>query len=512
MADNDQTRQERKLAEAHAIKSEQVSIRFSRQIHLAKRDWDKMLDFTMKFSITQDQRKAYMDNIQQFKRQGKLPYEIIAKGEDPQAERPRTWADDWELWIRNQYAMKISECTSISEVGGMMLEDTRGDFRRSLWHPSVFIRGIRGGISAIIEGDPGTGKTMFACQELIEPASKIPNLQIVSNIAIKSFSGGPVPDNVKYASNVPRALRLAIEHSLAGIQARAQAELDGDPDKLAELDRFPHLTLWFIDEAGISRDKHDAMSDQWKTLRHITMISRKLKIMQFVIYQFDDAPDDLRKLAHHQFRKPDLHHLDYVKFSIRTICPEITLTGVLDDRGRAAIGMPYVEYDTDDTAGMAMDEFDTQAMLDYVNAIAKDGAIGSEGQFKRCLEYIAMIENRSFSISTKEGDMFFLYRVKRYCEAEAERLQREAKAAKTKKHKEQLESDAKVMKSYTRWPFLCRMAKARYPDRNFYAESTLQREFKKLEKKFPQIMDMEAYPDVETVGTSEAARPDTAEA
>jgi len=496
---------ERKLAEAHGIKAEQVSKAFEKMLPRAKRDWGMMLEFTTKFSITEDQRISWLRNIQEYERKGKIPEEIIAKGSHPQDERPRTFVDDWEIWIRNQFALKISQCTSISEVGGMMLVDPSSGFRRSLWNDNVFIRGIRGGITGICKGDPGTGKTMFVCQEMIGPLSHVKNMQIVSNIAIKSFSGKKAPPNVHYASTIPKSLRLAIQHALKGIHyitdieeqiaeaimryentAKLEKELER---RKKELKKYPYLTAWFVDEAGISKDKHDAMSDEWKTQRHITMISRKLKIFQMTIYQFDDAPDDIIRLAHLLYWKPSLFSLDHVRFSIRHICPEITLTGVLDDVKRKEYGMPYVEYDTDDTSGMSPDAFDTQAMLQYINSIAVDGAIGSEAQFKRALEYIDIVENKALTISTHDGDIYYLYRIKKYYEGESERLKAESEKARTKSRASDLLTDSKVFKSYTRWPFLCRMAKARYPERNWYTE-TVKREFEKLEKKYPDIADM----------------------
>jgi len=496
---------EKKLADAHGIKAEQVTKAFEKMLPRAKRDWKMMLEFTTKFSIAEDQRLAHLKKIQEYDRKGLLPEEILAEDSHPQDERPRTFSDDWEIWIRNQFAVKVSQCTSISEVGGMMLVDPSSGFRRSLWNDNVFIRGIRGGITGICKGDPGTGKTMFVCQEMIEPLSHVKNMQIVSNIAIKSFSGKKAPENVHYASTIPKSLRLAIQHALKGIryiteieEQIAEAIMNYDnPGKLEaelekrkkEIKKYPYLTAWFVDEAGISKDKHDAMSDEWKTQRHITMISRKLKIFQMTIYQFDDAPDDIVRLSHLLFEKPDLFSLDHVTFSIRHICPEITLTGVLDDVKRKEYGMPYVEYDTDDTSGMSADAFDTQAMLQYINSIAVDGGIGSEAQFKRALEYIDIVENKALTISTHDGDMYFLYRQKKYYEAESDRLKAESEGAKTKSRKGDLLTEAKVFKSFTRWPFLCRLAKARYPERNWYTE-TLKREFDKLEKKYPDIADM----------------------
>lgn len=487
--------QEAKLAEAHGIKAEQVAKAFIKQLTTARRDWDKMMEFTQKFAVTADDRMSMLSKIQDYKRLGFLPYEIIANGEKAENERAKTFADVWEVWIRDQYAEKMSRCTSISEVGGMMLADIAGDFNRSLWAKDVFIRGMKGGKTGICKGDPGSGKTDFVLQEIVLPLLQLRNVLIITNICMKTYCGRDLPGDIVYAATIPDALRAAINHKLRGIQYLENAEDDAErAERENELDRYPFLAVWIVDEAGLSKDKHNAMSEEWKTQRHLTMISRKLGIFQMTIYQFDDAPDDIVKLASHIYRKPGTHAQELTTFTITAICPETTLSGILGWKQRRDLGMEYIEYDTDDTAGMSVSGFNTSAALDHVNHLAKSKAIGSKEQLLRLLEYIDRLESESFGISTEESDFFFLYRIRASCTLEAERLKAEAAGLKGGKQKTALLEESKAVKAYTRWPFLCRMAKARYPERGFFPE-TLKREFAKLEERYPNIMTMEYMPE-----------------
>lgn len=479
--------QERKLQKAHSLKSEQLARDFEKQLPVAKRDWNKMMEFTMKFAKEKDSRLSYMHNIQEFKRQGLYPEEVLARGANASDEKPRTFADDWEVWIRNEYSVMMSVNTSISEVGGAQLARVEPDMRRSLMAENIFTIKMRGGKTAIVTGEMGSGKTDMILQEVVLNKYETPNIQIVTNICITDFDGGEIPDNVKYAATIPQALRFILQHCLKKFDYLDEAKNDKDLKKRQEwVDKYPFLTVWVVDEAGVSNSKHDAMSKSWKTMRNLVKLSRKMKAMKIAIFQFDEAPDDLVRSATHLFHKLGTDYIDCVKFSIKGVVPTITLSGLLGWEQRRDIGMPYIGFDTDDTAGMSLDEFDTQAALDYINAIGDGKPLGSRVQFQRFIEYLDLLENKGATFNDPNAAWYFLYRVRHHALQEHDYLLQQAKIAGTKRRQKELEEEAKVAKMYSRWVFLCKIGKYMMPDVHIYPE-LIQRRFDKIKEQYPNI-------------------------
>jgi len=488
--------QERALDKAHSIKSEQLARAFEKQLPTAKRNWEKMMEFTMKFSVDEKQRVSHLQNIQDFKLKGYYPEEVLSKDSNPSDERPITYSDDWEVWIRNQYAIKMSQNTSISEVGGAQLADIDADLRRSLMAQGIFVLGMKGGKTAVVRGEMGSGKTDFVLQEIVLNIYQKPRVQIVTNICIDDFNGMKgLPDNVKYAATIPQALRYILVHCLKKFDYLDEAKNDKDYIKREEdLKKNPFLTIWVVDEAGISNSKHDAMSKAWKVLRNLVKLSRKMKAMKIAIFQFDEAPDDIVRSATHNFYKPGTDHIDMVTFSVKNKVPELTLSGVLGWEQRKELGMPYIGYDTDDTAGMSLDDFDTQAALDYINAIGNGAPLGSRAQFTRFIEYLDILENKGASFSDPEAGWYFLYRVRYHALQEYDYYTKQAKIATRGQRKKELQEDAKQALMYSRWVFLCKIGKYMMPNEAF-SEKIIKNRFDKIKERFPNIESEVMLPD-----------------
>jgi hypothetical protein len=221
-------------------------------------------------------------------------------------------------------------------------------------------------------------------------------------------------------------------------------------------------------------------------MRNLVKLSRKMKAMKIAIFQFDEAPDDLVRSATHLFHKLGTDMIDCVTFSIKNIVPTITLSGLMGWEQRKEAGMPYIGFDTDDTAGMSMDDFDTQAALDYINAIGDGKPLGSRAQFIRFIEYLDVLENKGATFSDPEAGWYFLYRVRHHAIQEHDYLMKQAHIAKTDRAKAEIEEEAKVVLMHSRWVFLCKIGKYMMPEIEFYPE-LVKRKFEKIKEQYPNI-------------------------
>lgn len=382
---------------------------------------------------------------QGFKSNPETPYPHLVPG-----EIGKTFLDDWKIEFLENYNVAIKENKSISELGGMDTgeDEDEGWQPRSELRSDVFIRGIRPGATCIVTGVPGSGKSEFVVQEIIVPACRMPNVQIVHNMALVN-----PPKQCKYASSIPDALYQIVNHALKGIKETGH----------------PYLSYWIVDEAGISKDRQRSASWDILQQKYITFLSRKIGCFQITIFQLDEPPRDIRLLATHRFHKPPPPQLDRVeaRINIGSFRFSMDVKGVEGWRIRKEKRektkhvdeyTEYIEFGTYDTSSMDT-YFNVKGLLDAVNTMSTDKSMGAEKQFKRILELIEFVKKRSSPHITEESVIHHLYKLR--------------KALEDDKRKE--------VKAIVSYPNLVLMASVLLPNDQWY-ENKLRRRFKEEEK------------------------------
>lgn len=281
-----------------------------------------------------------------------------------------------------------------------------------------------------------------------------------------------------YASSIDDALRVIVRHALKGILETGK----------------PYLSVWIVDEAGISRGKQRSMENRLLFHKYITLLSRKLGCFELSIYQLDDAPKELEIFATHKFHKPSRKRKDYVNSYIDSgdYIEDAYVKGVLDWDMRKKLGMKYIEFGSYDIATM-VSSFDIRALLDDVNQITTGGKpVQTKVQFERILAFIDRAQSRISEILDRDEILIFILRNQEHYKVSYQYLNVKAKLTPAQKINRDrykwLKSDQTALD----------IAKAELPLEKWYIVK-LRDEFKRIKRLYPECLTWATLPDDTTI-------------
>ncbi len=395
-----------------------------------------------------------------------------------------------------QFALFKQNNLNLTQTSLSKLEDPtlgRRNFRGMA--EDYFILGMSAEGGGIVTGPKGAGKSEFVVQNVICPSLELDNIQVVHNMNIidprevwKPGKGqypycildysdipknAPFLDNCHYATSIEDALIMIITHALRGIRETGK----------------PYLTLWVVDEAGISRSKQRTMSNKMMNQKHITLISRKLGCYQVTIYQLDDAPKEVKDFASHIFHKPSAINKTLVDSEIHTEAfrESSIISGLMDWTRLKKIGRPYIEYGTWDISNMDTD-FDVQGLFDYMNTLGGYGSpVQTETQFMGALDFINKVKNRKLKDYGRDRFLIYLYRLYNFCNDEYDKLQSAGKLSKSEK---MLKAKWRAIGSYSSCVI---MASLEFPDEK-WSEMKIKRQFDRVADQYPDALEREELP------------------
>lgn len=281
-----------------------------------------------------------------------------------------------------------------------------------------------------------------------------------------------------YASSIDDALRAIVKHALKGILETGK----------------PYLSVWIVDEAGISRGKQRSMENRLLFHKYITLLSRKLGCFELSIYQLDDAPKELEVFSTHKFHKPSRKRKDYVNSYIDSgdYIEDAYVKGVLDWDMRKKLGMKYIEFGTYDIATM-VSSFDIRALLDDVNQITTGGKpVKTKVQFERILAFIDRAQSRVSEILDRDEILIFILRIQEHYKLSYQYLNIKPK----------LTPEQKIERDRYKWlksdQTAVDIVKAELPLEKWYVQN-LRDEFKRIKRIYPECLKWESLPDDTTI-------------
>jgi len=208
-----------------------------------------------------------------------------------------------------QYQKTRMRGGNLSTIGYSHFASQEARQPRSLSVDDLFAISMLPGATGVITGVPGSGKTDIAVSEIYRVAVERPNTQVVHNIAISKE-----PKNSHYRAKLSGILITMLKHSLEGARKTGK----------------PYPTIWFMDEAQVSRSRLRATSNVALAQQQLTLLIRKLGGFQWLIYQQDVPPREVADFATHRLNKPSRNHKDYADFKIIS---ETINTGLLKLKG-----------------------------------------------------------------------------------------------------------------------------------------------------------------------------------
>lgn len=365
--------------------------------------------------------------------------------------------------------------------------------------PEYFSIGIHPQGGMIVDGPKGGGKSEFVAQYVLRAVSEYcENVLIVHNMnlidprfvmkpKIEGDVFGPyctltakdpnamLLDKFYYATSYMDALLKIVEHAKKGILETGK----------------PYLTVWVVDEGGLSRPKQRTMSNSLKTQKDLSLVSRKLGCFECIIYQLDDAPAELKMFATHRYHKPSSSDKTLVDSVIDSeeFRESATFTGLLSWRDLKIRGEKYIEYGTYDFPTMNT-EFDMAALMDKLQSMGKYGMpVDTVDQLDEIRDFILKIGQRRLHSFGRERFMLYLYRLHHKAMSEYEAI----------KHDKMTKSErmqALKWRSMGSYPSLVFMAQLEFPQEKWY-EMKIERELKRIAELYPDALEMEALPMID---------------
>jgi hypothetical protein len=365
--------------------------------------------------------------------------------------------------------------------------------------PEYFAIGIHPQGGMIVDGAKGAGKSEFVAQYVLRPIpTYYENVLIVHNMnlvdprhvmkpKIEGETVGPycnlkvaakdknamLLNNFYYATSYTDALLKIVEHAKQGIVETGR----------------PYLTVWVVDEGGLSRSKQRTMSNKNKNQKDLSLISRKLGCFEIIIYQLDDAPAELKLFATHRYHKPSSSDKTLVDSVIDSeeFRESGTFTGLMSWHDLKIRGESYIEYGTYDFPTMNTD-FDMAALMDKLQSMGKFGMpVDTVDQLDEIRDFILKIGQRRLHSFGRERFMLYLYRLHHRAMQEYEKIKADGKMSKSEK------LQALKWRSMASYPSLTFMAQLEFPDEKWY-EKKIEREMERIEEIYPDALEMDALP------------------
>lgn len=249
---------------------------------------------------------------------------VVDRGDPPTAVdgldgRPRALVTYLLDQLLDQYNLAIlTEKDPMSRVAMRQSGEEQDTVAYKILRWGVLLDELKPGGGMVITGNPDSGKTFFAVQDVMAPAL-VRGYNVVSNVDID-----PRPEEFKgrlaYAPNLS-------EYLLSIFDAAA----------------LSRRTLAIRDEGALGRAKQKAQSQRNMDLKMLTMIFRKFGVVEVTVYQIPgDVPSELREFCTHRINKPE-QGLAYVVTPIVGLNKRIIsgIPGLEERQAEKLLTLPY---------------------------------------------------------------------------------------------------------------------------------------------------------------------------
>lgn len=246
----------------------------------------------------------------------------------------------------------------------------------------IFSLGVRPGGATVITGVPGSGKTSIASQYLLDDSLKMENWFTTTNMYSPIREELEKKYDYQYASKLSKSLEVALKWDLSGYN-----------------DLIKRCNDFIFDEQQVGRDRQKAGTSENISLKHLSLIIRKIGGHQRVIYQQNKVPSEIFDFATHWINKPSFTNKGLVHYRNEIYNFHYKIHGVKGVEQREADGEPFYPFESEHFAPMSVDIFVDKA---YTYLAGFDN-LNSEGLKREFLKYIDKVKGEATGTIPRES-------------------------------------------------------------------------------------------------------------
>lgn len=293
------------------------------------------------------------------------------------------WDEDWIIPAFRKDLIKQANKMAqfppnLSGVGLAMFPSSNRTQPRFTLIKNILSLGVKPGGATVITGVSGAGKTTIMSQDILDDSINMPNWLTTTNMYIKNFKH----PEFQYASRLSKALDSSLVWDLSGYDLEEKRYND-----------------WLLDEQQIGRDRQKGSTRENISLKHLTLVIRKIGGHQRLVYQQNKLPSEIFEFATHWIHKPSFTNRGLVHYRNDVYNFNYKISGVKSMEQRMADNETYYEFETEHFAPMSIDIFVDKA---YTYLAGFDN-MDSEGLKREFLKYVRKVGGETTGLIPRDS-------------------------------------------------------------------------------------------------------------